>query len=306
MRCGHLLAALVCIAAVHTPNIAVGQELKPGNAPATVTAQPLGMTGWRSDPVTVTTPVLGMTGWRNDPVMTTTPVLGMTGWRSDPIAITASLLGMTGWRRAPDTAAPPRLVCLGGQVIRLAAGPGAARYSCACPKGRTAQAMGQNYQNTFQCIPAAVVPPPRPKIACIGGVVRNGECLCGGETAAIGGVTSGGRTTYRCETKPREVAKPATVTPRPVKPQPRIVCSGGSVRNDRCVCQPGFAPVKTSTTTFRCQRVAILPPVAKPKAVTPTRATRRPIAKPKSAASTRGAPQSRPSVPRRAVPQRVR
>jgi hypothetical protein len=71
----------------------------------------------------------------------------------------------------------------------------------------------------------------------------------------------------------RQIVSPA-VKPEPTRviPQPKLVCSGGSVHNNACVCQPGYAPVKTGTSSFRCNRVAILPPpTVKPKTQTPTR-----------------------------------
>jgi hypothetical protein len=46
-----------------------------------------------------------------------------------------------------------------------------------------------------------------PQIVCLGGTVKGGKCLCDGETVVIGGITSGGRTTYRCAAKPREDRK---------------------------------------------------------------------------------------------------
>lgn len=198
---------------------------------------------------------------------------------------------MTGWQREP-VAMMPKPVCRGGQVVSVAAGPGAGKYSCACPQGRTAQALS-DYQNTFQCIPDVVAPPPAPKIACIDGVVRGGKCTCGaGKTAKLAQYAiSGNAPAYRCEDEVRtKAAKPTRVSP-----QPQIVCSGGSVRADRCACQPGFAPVKTGTTSFRCQRVEILPPVTRPKSVAPTR-TRAPI---------RVAPRPSAPTPRRVAPRRV-
>jgi hypothetical protein len=104
-----------------------------------------------------------------------------------------------------------------------------------------------------------------PQIVCLGGTVKGGKCLCDGETVVIGGITSGGRTTYRCAAKPREIVRPT----KP-EPQPKVVCVGGSVRNNACVCQAGFAPQKTGATSFRCQRVAVLPPpLVKPKPTGP-------------------------------------
>jgi hypothetical protein len=108
-----------------------------------------------------------------------------------------------------------------------------------------------------------------PPIVCLGGTVKSGKCLCDGETVVIGGITSGGRTTFRCGPRPREVAKPVIVTPKP-----KLVCSGGSVRNNACVCQTGYAAVRTGATSYRCQRVAVLPPpVVTPKPSVPTRVT---------------------------------
>lgn len=201
--------------------------------PIALTTSVLGMTGWHSEPVGVIAPMLGMTGWRGEPIAITAPMLGMTGWRSEPVRLATGQIGMTGWRSQPDKPAPPRLVCLGGQVTKLAAGSGGPGFACACPPGRTAQAARAGYQNTFQCIPTAVVPPPR-------------------------------------------IVKPA---PTRVTPQPKVVCSGGSVRNNVCVCGAGYAPVKTGTTSYRCNRIAVLPPpVVAPKPVAPTRVTNPQIA----------------------------
>jgi hypothetical protein len=186
---GLLLAALICIAVEPT----VGQELRARSDTAAVATQPLGMTGWRRDPVAVTTPKLGMTGWRREPVAVTTPKLGMTGWHSEPVAVTTPKLGMTGWRSGPVVGG--KLVCLGGTTASLATREAAPEYSCQCPKGRTAQAVGPSYQNTFQCILVAVSPPtqpgvpsreaakprsvaPLPKTICMGGQVSRGRCEC--------------------------------------------------------------------------------------------------------------------------------
>ena len=127
--------------------------------------------------------------------------------------------------------------------------------------------VGKGNDTTAQ--PDKQIVPPVPPIVCLGGTVKSGRCLCDGETVVIGGITSGGRTTYRCAAKPREIAKPT----KP-QPKPKLVCVGGTVRNDACNCQSGFAPVKTGATSFRCQRVAILPPpVVTPKPSVPTRVT---------------------------------
>lgn len=70
------------------------------------------------------------------------------------------------------------------------------------------------------------------------------------------------------------VPPPVKPAPTRVTPQPKLVCSGGSVRNDACVCRAGYAPVRTGATSYRCNRIAVLPPpVVTPKPVAPTRVT---------------------------------
>jgi hypothetical protein len=76
--------------------------------------------------------------------------------RSDAAAAEAQPLGMTGWRGEPVVGG--KLVCLGGTMASLATREVAPEYSCRCPKGRAAQAVGPSYQNTFQCILVAVSP----------------------------------------------------------------------------------------------------------------------------------------------------
>lgn len=278
--------------------VAFGQELKSGTAPGAITTDPLGMsgwasapivvttqqlgmTGWRSEPVVATTPELGMTGWRSEPIAAETPPLGMTGWRSEPILLTAQPLGMTGWRRERDAAPLPAIVCLGGQVKNVAVRGRTPKYVCSCPTGRSAQAMASNYKNTFQCIPDTVTksPPTPPKLACIGGAVRSGKCVCGKGF----NVTKTGPNAYQC-------TRVATLPP-----PPKLVCTGGRVRNNACVCQAGFAPVRTGATSYRCQRVAVLPPpIVIPRAAEPTR-TFQPTRVP-----------SQPATRRTTTPQRVR
>lgn len=74
--------------------------------------------------------------------------------------------------------------------------------------------------------------------------------------------------------KSREGAKPVIVAPKP-----KLVCTGGSVRNNACVCRPGYAPTKTGATSYRCNRIAVLPPpVVVPKPTTPRRVTNPQIA----------------------------
>jgi hypothetical protein len=63
---------------------------------------------------------------------------------------------------------PPRPVCVGGKL--LVGGTKAARYACHCPAGQTAL---ETAPNSYRCQGKPIA-----GITCIGGAVRNGQCLC--------------------------------------------------------------------------------------------------------------------------------
>jgi hypothetical protein len=167
----------------------------------------------------------------------TTPKLGMTGHAGELIDLTTPMLGMTGWRDEPDKQPPPTIVCLGGQVTNIGGRGGASTNVCTCPAGRTAQAMGASYQNTFQCIPDTVKVPPPPKIVCTGGRVRNNACVCQAGFAPV----KTGATSFRCQRL--AILPPTVVTPKPSVPTrvttPQIACAGGVVRANKCYCASG-------------------------------------------------------------------
>ncbi len=127
--------------------------------------------------------------------------------------------------------------------------------------------IGKGNKTTAQ--PEKQIVPP---VICVGGAVRNGQCTCAaGKTPKVAeyAVSGSNAPRWRCE-----AVSPAVVKPKPIRvtPQLKVVCTGGSVRNDSCVCRAGYAPVKTGTTSYRCQRVAVLPPpVVTPKPSPPTR-----------------------------------
>ena len=91
---------------------------------------------------------------------------------------------------------------------------------------------------------------PEP-IVCQGGRVRNGACVCSGQTVVIGGLMSSGKArVYRCVAKtttPKVVKPKRVVDPKPVVTRPRIACAGGVARSSRCVCPRG-----TSLKNGRC------------------------------------------------------
>ncbi|WP_119303980.1 serine hydrolase domain-containing protein [Dongia deserti] len=132
----------------------------------------------------------------------------------------------------PEAPALPRLVCNGGKAVASASIQGkATQYSCQCPAGQIAKAVGK-YRNTFQCIPAAVLPVPlqlqlpQAKLTCSGGKVSGSSCICASGFNAV----ATGANAYRCI---RSVTLP--VSPA----APKSACAGGVVRANKCQCPSG-------------------------------------------------------------------
>ena len=100
-----------------------------------------------------------------------------------------------------------------------------------------------------------VIDPPRetnePTIACAGGAVRDGACVCERTMKPV----KAGKNAWRCV----KVA----VDPKPDKPtvsQPKIACAGGTVRNGACACDRGEKPVKAGKNAWRCVKIAVIDP----------------------------------------------
>jgi hypothetical protein len=100
-----------------------------------------------------------------------------------------------------------------------------------------------------------VIDPPRdtnePKIACAGGAVKDGACVCERTMKPV----KAGKNAWRCV----KVA----VDPKPDKPtvsQPKIACAGGTVRNGACVCGRGERQVKAGKDAWRCVKIAVIDP----------------------------------------------
>ena len=98
-----------------------------------------------------------------------------------------------------------------------------------------------------------VIDPPRetnePTIACAGGAVRDGACVCARTMKPV----KAGNNAWRCV----KVA----VDPKPDKPavsQP--TCAGGTVRNGACACDRGEKPVKAGKNAWRCLKIAVIDP----------------------------------------------
>jgi hypothetical protein len=233
-----------------------------------ISTEPLGMSGWRSDPTVIATDALGMSGWRSAGLEVTTEAVGMTGWRTKPLIVAADQLGMTGWTR--------------GAVVVTTQAVGLTGWRSAAADVMT-QALGMT---GWSAAPIAVATPPMgmtgwlrssnavppPMIVCLGGQLKNVaaresapsyECSCPAGRVARA-MASNYKNTFQCI--PDAVATPASSS------KPKLVCTGGSVRNDACVCGAGYAPVKTGATSYRCNRVVALPPpVIAPKPPAPTR-----------------------------------
>lgn len=80
---------------------------------------------------------------------------------------------------------PPRPACVGGKL--LVKGTKGARYACHCPAGQTALSTGPN---SYRCQGKTVA-----GIACTGGTVRNGQCLCASNMEK----TQAGVNAWRCQ-----------------------------------------------------------------------------------------------------------
>jgi hypothetical protein len=118
------------------------------------------------------------------------------------------------------------------------------------PKGPSS-VVGTSKPDTAQ--PGTQVVPPVPPIVCQGGKVKNGRCLCDGETVVIGGITSGKLTKFRCVAKPKlDVGKPSAVAPLP-----KITCAGGKLSKHACVCGKNMKPVKVGANAYRCTKSAV-------------------------------------------------
>jgi hypothetical protein len=92
---------------------------------------------------------------------------------------------------------------------------------------------------------------PEPKIACAGGTVKDGACMCERTMKPV----KAGKNAWRCV----KVA----VDPKPDKPtvsQPKIACAGGTVRNGACVCGRGEKPVKAGKDAWRCIKMVVIDP----------------------------------------------
>jgi hypothetical protein len=92
---------------------------------------------------------------------------------------------------------------------------------------------------------------PEPTIACAGGTVKGGACVCERTMKPV----KAGKNAWRCV----KVA----VDPKPDKPtvsQPKISCAGGTVRNGGCVCGRGEKPVKAGKDAWRCVKIAVIDP----------------------------------------------
>jgi hypothetical protein len=92
---------------------------------------------------------------------------------------------------------------------------------------------------------------PEPAIACAGGTVKGGACVCERTMKPV----KADRNAFRCV----KVA----VDPKPDKPtvsQPKIACAGGAVRNGACVCGRGEKPVKAGKDAWRCVKVVVIDP----------------------------------------------
>jgi hypothetical protein len=150
---------------------------------------------------------------------------------------------------APKKTIKKTLSCLGGSVRN---------GGCACASGFNAIAAGPN---AFRCVRTATLPPgktaaPKPqtpqdkvsKIACSGGSVSSGKCVCPPGKFAL--ATPGKSLSFYClgqpQIPPPQPAPPApSGLPKPpgarLVPKQQIACAGGAVRGNRCVCPAGTA-----------------------------------------------------------------
>jgi hypothetical protein len=88
---------------------------------------------------------------------------------------------------------------------------------------------------------------PEPTIACAGGIVKDGACVCERTMKPV----KAGKNAWRCV---KVAVDPPTVS------QPKISCAGGTVRNGGCVCGRGEKPVKAGKNAWRCVKIAVIDP----------------------------------------------
>ena len=107
---------------------------------------------------------------------------------------------------------------------------------------------------------------PEPTIACAGGTMKGGACVCERTMKPV----KAGKNAWRCVK--------VVVDPKPDKPtvsQPKIACAGGTVRNGACACGRGEKPVRAGKDAWRCVKVAVIdPPRNKDSGTGPTPGSR--------------------------------
>jgi hypothetical protein len=109
----------------------------------------------------------------------------------------------------------------------------------------------------------------RGPITCVGGAVRNSECVCPQGTQR----EQSGPNAYRCVAPPvtcnggtvrnnqcvcpegtlRQQTGPNAYTCGP----PPLVCLGGAVQNNQCVCPQGSNPQQTAPNSYRCVAIPV-------------------------------------------------
>jgi hypothetical protein len=153
--------------------------------------------------------------------------------------------------RASDPAKPDtgvQIACVGGVV----------RYGkCACDRTAKLQAVAKN---AWRCVKTVVIDPRRtpsstqPKISCAGGSVKNDKCACARGFNAV----AAGTNAFRCV---RTATLPSIKTPAPTRttptlPVPKIACTGGVVRSNRCVC-PGATTLQNGVCKTAARSVPL-------------------------------------------------
>jgi hypothetical protein len=98
------------------------------------------------------------------------------------------------------------------------------------------------------------VAPGKPKVHALKG--HTFQCV---RTTDVGGA---GDLTPDPRPDPQAPEKPGTFVADPSGPA--IACAGGAVKNDACVCEPSFKPVKAGKNAWRCVRTMVDPKPLKP------------------------------------------
>ncbi|MEZ5776588.1 MAG: peptidoglycan-binding domain-containing protein [Hyphomicrobiaceae bacterium] len=137
----------------------------------------------------------------------------------------------------------PKVVCSGGKVVG---------NSCVCGSGLRMVPTGRN---KYRCVKQSGGSSggqtgggsTKPKITCSGGKVQGGSCVCGSNFRAV----PIGNNKYRCVRRADGGADQTGGSGKKTAPA-RVVCAGGKVSGNSCVCGSGKRAVPIGTNRYRC------------------------------------------------------